>query len=78
MSLLTRLLTRSYGTCMPRDIALCTTSQVAAFYKVDSSTVRRWVEKGLLKPYITTPGGQYRFDQSALERNSTPSNQDAA
>ncbi|MCE5291585.1 MAG: helix-turn-helix domain-containing protein [Nocardiaceae bacterium] len=45
-----------------------TTSQVANRYGVDSSTVRRWVEKGLLTPACTTPGGHHRFSASEVER----------
>ncbi len=63
---------------MPREVTLCTTAQVAKFYKVDSSTVRRWVEKGLLEPYIVTLGGQFRFDQESLQRDLPASDQDAA
>lgn len=47
---------------MTRDVALCTTRDVAREYGVDSSTVRRWVAEKKLKPAATTPGGQYRFD----------------
>ena len=50
------------------ELTLCTTSQVAARARVDSSTVRLWVKKGLLKPHTTTPGGQYRFDADEVER----------
>lgn len=44
-----------------------TTTQVSHRFLVDSSTVRRWVEHGKLKPAITTPGGHYKFTEESVE-----------
>lgn len=53
---------------MPEELTLCTTSEIAARYGLDSSTVRRWVLKGLLKPAATTPGGHHRFNPADVAR----------
>jgi excisionase family DNA binding protein len=45
-----------------------TALEVAAFYRVDPSTVRRWADKGLI-PAIKTPGGgKYRFPKSEIDQ----------
>lgn len=49
------------------EIAVYTTSQVAALLYVEASTVRLWVKKGKLRPLITTPGGHYRFDAAQID-----------
>lgn len=46
------------------EVPLITTTQVAEHFHVDPSTVRKWVEKGLIKPAMSTPGGHYRFRQA--------------
>ena len=48
------------------DLVLLTTTEVARRFKVDSSVVRRWVASGKLKPSVITPGGHYRFDETAV------------
>ncbi|MBN7454273.1 MerR family transcriptional regulator [Mycobacteroides abscessus] len=48
------------------DIALFTTSEVADRLRVDSSTIRKWVAKGLLKA-VTLPGGHHRFRPEDVE-----------
>lgn len=48
------------------DIALFTTSEVADRLRVDSSTIRKWVAKGLLKA-VTLPGGHHRFRPEDIE-----------
>jgi excisionase family DNA binding protein len=40
---------------------LMTAQEVAAFARVGVGTVHRWVEKGLLRAAIVTPGGYKRF-----------------
>lgn len=42
------------------EVTLMTTSEVAERLRVDSSTVRKWVLKGLLRA-TTLPGGHHRF-----------------
>lgn len=66
MSCLTRINEHAYRVGMP-EIVLLTTSEVAERFRVDTSAVRRWVAKGKLVPTITTPGGQYRFEESTLD-----------
>jgi excisionase family DNA binding protein len=53
---------------MTPEVVRITTSDVARLANVKSSTVRRWVETGALKPVIITPGGHYRFDRAEVER----------
>ena len=53
---------------MTESIAYLTTSEVAQFARVDASTVRRWVERGDLKPAMTLPGGHYRFAEADVHR----------
>lgn len=49
------------------EIALLTTSEVSSRFGVTSTTVRRWISEGKLKPAVTTPGGHYRFRLSDIE-----------
>lgn len=51
---------------MPDD-ELLTTAQVARHFRVDASSVRRWVDNGQLRPTLTTPGGHYRFARRDVE-----------
>lgn len=51
---------------MTQEVVNITTSEVAQLARVDTSTVRRWVERGLLKPAMKLPGGHYRFDRSVV------------
>ena len=44
-----------------------TTTQVARRFEVDSSTVRRWVAAGIIRPAITTPGGHFKFASEDVE-----------
>jgi excisionase family DNA binding protein len=44
------------------------TSDVARLARTDPSAVRRWVEKGKIKPSATTPGGHYRFSEDEVRR----------
>ena len=53
---------------MPSEVTLFTTSEVAHKAGVDSSTVRRWVDKKQIKPAITTPGGHHRFTAEEVAR----------
>ncbi|WP_350476201.1 helix-turn-helix domain-containing protein [Microcella sp.] len=57
---------------MTQEDVTITTHDVATIARVDSSTVRRWVKAGLLKPSAVTPGGQYRFRRSDVEKLLTP------
>lgn len=43
------------------EVVPFTTSDVAKMFGVDSSTVRRWVIKGQIKPSLRTAGGYHRF-----------------
>ena len=49
------------------QVTLITTTQVAEHFHVDPSTVRKWVDKGLITPAMSTPGGHYRFRQSDVD-----------
>jgi excisionase family DNA binding protein len=42
------------------EVAYMTTTEVAERLRVDSSTIRKWVAKGLIKA-TTLPGGHHRF-----------------
>ncbi|WP_201788536.1 MerR family transcriptional regulator [Rathayibacter sp. VKM Ac-2630] len=57
-----------------------TTRKLAEAIPVDPSTVRRWVEKGLLIPTAVTPGGHFRFDLAEAKRQlgMSPSASEAA
>lgn len=46
---------------MSNQVVHITTQELATEYRVDASTVRRWVESGKIVPALTTPGGHYRF-----------------
>ena len=51
-----------------------TTREVADRFGVNIATVRRWVNAGIVKPDITTPGGHHRFTEetvAALTAGST-------
>ena len=50
-----------------RELVLMTTRQVAEAARVDTSTVRRWVAAGRLRPVVMTPGGYMRFDQQDVD-----------
>lgn len=52
---------------MTRETAYLTTAEVARIARVDSSTVRRWVLTGRLRPAMTTPGGRHRFNREDVE-----------
>lgn len=43
-----------------------TTAELAELLRVNTSTVRRWVMKGIITPTITTPGGHHRFDREGV------------
>lgn len=49
------------------EVALMTTLEVAERLRVDSSTVRKWVAKGLLKAVPLPGGGHYRFRPEDIE-----------
>ncbi|NHN45054.1 helix-turn-helix domain-containing protein [Microcella frigidaquae] len=53
---------------MTSQVIYLTTNEVAQFARVDASTVRRWVERGELKPAMTLPGGHYRFAQADVHK----------
>jgi len=57
-----------FDPCMPQEITLYTTRQVADLLGVDSSTVRRWALSGKVTPAVTTPGGHMRFSQADLDQ----------
>ena len=52
---------------MAPQVTVYTTSEVAIRFRVDGSTVRKWVALGKLKPAFTTPGGQYRFNLADID-----------
>lgn len=55
-----------------QDTKLLTTKEVADHFRVDSSSVRRWVAKGLLRPAVITPGQHYRFTEASLREFTPP------
>lgn len=55
------------------ELVLMTTRQVAELAQVDTSTVRRWVAAGRLKPAMQTPGGYMRFERATVEALLRPS-----
>lgn len=57
---------------MTTQLVYLTTSEVADRARVKASTVRRWIERGVLKPAIVTPGGQYRFAPEQVDALLTP------
>lgn len=44
---------------------LLTAGEVAAVYRIDPATVRRWALAGRL-PWLRTPGGDWRFSRKWL------------
>jgi excisionase family DNA binding protein len=54
------------------NLALSTTSQVAAALSVDPSTVRQWVIEGRVTAEAKTPGGHYRFDIARVRQQLAP------
>ena len=48
------------------EVVLLTTAEIAKRFGVDTSSVRRWVAEGRLKPAVTTLGGHYRFDAAEV------------
>ncbi len=62
----------------PRDVH-CTTSELAAELHVDPSTLRRWVDRGVIIPAFTTPGGHHRFVAADVRKQlATPGAADEA
>ena len=57
---------------MTQELVNITTSEVARLARVDVSTVRRWVENGVLAPSMKLPGGQYRFNSDDVLKLLTP------
>lgn len=57
---------------MTQELVNITTREVAELARVDTSTVRRWVERGTLTPSMKLPGGQYRFALSDVQAILTP------
>jgi len=53
---------------MTPDVVLLTTSEVADLFRVDRSTIRRWVDSGQLES-ITLPGdrGLKRYRRADIE-----------
>lgn len=51
---------------IPEAEPLMMTGEVAALFRVDPKTVRRWVDRGLL-PVLRTPGGLLRFRESVVQ-----------
>jgi len=43
-------------------------TEAAEQLQVDRSTVRRWIERGVLPARQTRPGGQYRLDPAVVTR----------
>jgi len=50
------------------DEAFITTGEVARRLGVTPGAVDKWVQKGLLTPTVTTPGGRYRWRWSDVQR----------
>ena len=48
------------------DKQLLTSREVADRFRVDVTSVRRWVAEGKLKVAARTPGGQFRFSEEAV------------
>jgi excisionase family DNA binding protein len=51
---------------MTPDVVLLTTSEVAELFRVDQSTIRRWIDEGRIAS-ITLPGGRKRYRRSDIE-----------
>ncbi len=54
---------------MVRNMAerLLSTGQAAKAIGVSPRSLSHWVTRGLIKPTLVTPGGQYRFDLDELK-----------
>lgn len=48
-------------------MAYISTGRAAKMFGVNTKTIVRWAERGML-PYIKTLGGHYRFDQEDIEQ----------
>jgi excisionase family DNA binding protein len=46
---------------------LISSGEVARRLGVTTRAIGRWVERGMLTPAVTTPGGRYRFRWSEVE-----------
>ena len=46
---------------------LLSTGQAAKAIGVSGRSLSHWVTRGLIKPTLVTPGGQYRFDLDELK-----------
>ncbi|HXV94216.1 MAG TPA: helix-turn-helix domain-containing protein [Pseudonocardia sp.] len=46
---------------------LITSGEVARRLGVTSRAVARWVDRGMIRPAVVTPGGRYRFRWSEVE-----------
>ncbi len=46
---------------------LLSTGQAAKAIGVSPRSLSHWVTRGLIKPTLVTPGGQYRFDLDELK-----------
>lgn len=46
---------------------LISSGEVARRLGVTSRAIAKWVERGMLTPAVTTPGGRYRFRWSEVE-----------
>ena len=51
---------------MTPDVVLLTTSEVAELFRVDPSTIRRWIDEKRIAA-ITLPGGRKRYRRSDIE-----------
>ncbi|WP_306367731.1 helix-turn-helix domain-containing protein [Nocardiopsis sp. CC223A] len=51
----------------PPPPELMTPEEVAARFRVDPKTVKRWARVGML-PSVRTPSGKYRFHREAVNR----------
>ena len=51
---------------MTPDVVLLTTAEVAELFRVDQSTIRRWVEDGVIAA-VTLPMGRKRYRRSDIE-----------
>lgn len=58
---------------MTPELVNITTSEVAELARVSPSAVRRWVERGELKPSMKLPGGHYRFNRADVLALLNPS-----